>query len=173
VGLVAPLTRRSARSFAARVGLAFSMIANVGESPVISLRIVPAIFTTAELWTTDVDLSTADLATGKLGTDLKAQQVDWIWLNYNRSENLRPVLQHPTNNFGVDVLSGRMPAEFTRSIAAICSNLRRRYQEGTPCPPSSDPPPADTCEASVPRRSEPTARSPTTPPPTWHSLRAE
>jgi hypothetical protein len=83
--------------------------------PGYKVSLMPVIFTTASLWTSDVDLGAADLATGKLAPDnatLAPQQ--WLWFNYNQS----PSLKHgfPIENaVGRDVLE----TEYTRSIAIV------------------------------------------------------
>jgi hypothetical protein len=82
-----------------------------------TMRFIPAVFTTADVWVTDVDLATADLATGNLPPEnVRATKKDWIWFNPNRSPNLRHEL--PWNDIGND-LSKEMECEFTRSIAIV------------------------------------------------------
>jgi hypothetical protein len=57
----------------------------------LSYRFIPVIFTTAQLWFSDADISIADLATGKLPPDsIKARKIEWLWFNYNRSGALAP-----------------------------------------------------------------------------------
>jgi hypothetical protein len=81
------------------------------------IKFIPAIFTTAELWTTDVDLGAADLATGNLSAEqVNAQKTDWLWFTYNRSPALSHFLPYEDvkNNF-----SKYVRREFARSIAIV------------------------------------------------------
>jgi len=87
--------------------------------------VIPVIFTTAHLWTTDVDLGKADLESGNVDLEaVKAQKVDWIWFTHNRSPVLSPELPilkpevsshlRSTNRF-----SDALRHEFARSIAIV------------------------------------------------------
>jgi len=53
-----------------------------------TLTFVPAIFTTADLYVTDVDLSSAELTSGEL-REVHSSVEPWIWFNHNRSPKLR------------------------------------------------------------------------------------
>jgi len=53
------------------------------------VAIYPVVFTTAELYVTDADLSAADLATGDL-TEVRVAPVPWVWHQENLSRELRP-----------------------------------------------------------------------------------
>lgn len=54
-------------------------------------RVLPTIFTTAELWTTDADLSESDLETGNLEPgSVDAERQNWLWFTHHRS----PTLEH-------------------------------------------------------------------------------
>jgi len=79
------------------------------------ITLVPVIFTTANLWTSEVDLGAADLATGRHAPDTaQLTSQSWIWLNYNQS----PSLKH---SFPIQNLNGRdvLETEYTRSIAVV------------------------------------------------------
>ena len=81
------------------------------------IRFVPTVFTTAELWVTEVDLGAADLTTGDLPVvALEAKKVPWIWYNYNRSPDLRHDLEW--SDFGAD-LTKELKYESARSIAIV------------------------------------------------------
>lgn len=83
------------------------------------IRIIPAIFTTAQLWVTDTDLGNADLKTGNLSADdVKAKKVDWLWFNHNRSPRLGHNIQAESYDSNID-LSTELKNEFTRSVAII------------------------------------------------------
>jgi len=85
------------------------------SKPTRRLRFLPVVFTTAELWVSDTDLSEADLRTGIVRV-VAAKSVDWLWFNYNQS----PALQHRIERaeFSAD-LSASLRDEFTRSIAIV------------------------------------------------------
>jgi hypothetical protein len=88
---------------------------SIGNGKII--RFMPVVFTTANLWVTSADLSAADLETGDLPVEaVKAEKVDWLWYNYNRSTTLRHNLELQTD--GTE-LSKELKMEFTRSIAFI------------------------------------------------------
>jgi hypothetical protein len=81
------------------------------------VRFIPVVFTTAQVWVTDVDLGSADIATGDLPTEaVRAQATDWIWCNHNRSPLLRADLEwaHLSGE-----LARELRLEFTRTIAIV------------------------------------------------------
>jgi len=83
--------------------------------PGYKVSLVPVIFTTATLWTSEVDLGAADLATGNLAPDtLTVTPQSWLWLNYNQSPSLKHAFPME-NTVGRDVLE----TEYTRSIAIV------------------------------------------------------
>lgn len=49
---------------------------------------LPVIFTTARLFTTDVDLGASDINTGSLPPNAKVQEARWLWLEDNVSPDL-------------------------------------------------------------------------------------
>ena len=80
-------------------------------------QLIPVIFTTARIWTSDVDLSAADLSTGQLGPEeLNPTRADWIWLRYHISPDVR----HETRPAGAaSSLGNALDFEYTRSIAVV------------------------------------------------------
>jgi hypothetical protein len=81
------------------------------------VRFIPVVFTTAQVWITDVDLGSADIATGDLPLEaVRAQPTDWIWFNHNRSPMLRADLEW-ANLSGE--LEHELRLEFTRTIAIV------------------------------------------------------
>jgi hypothetical protein len=75
------------------------------------------IFTTAELWVTDTDLSQAKLTTGTLGPEaVTAHRVDYLWFTHNRSPDLRHDLGWDRTT---EDLSMEMRREFARSMAIV------------------------------------------------------
>ena len=84
-----------------------------------STLFMPVILTTARLWVVDGDLSTADLATGRLPEDWGSlKSVEWLWFSHNQSPALRHQLPSPTTTGGFDI-SSALHAEYTRSIAVV------------------------------------------------------
>ena len=82
-----------------------------------AIRFIPAIFTTAQLWTTEADLGAADLSTGNLSVEqVKAQKADWVWFTYNRSPHLSHGLPYESRR---EDLSSLLRLEFARSIAIV------------------------------------------------------
>ncbi len=81
---------------------------------------VPVVFTTAELFTTTVDISSANIKDGNLDCDdLGMTQVDWLWFNHNRSLGLSHDVQvgrREQSNYNRHYL------DFTRSLAIVGPN---------------------------------------------------
>jgi hypothetical protein len=79
--------------------------------------IIPVIFTTANLWVSDVRLNEAELSTGNLPTEsVKTRSKDWLWYQYH----LSPGLRH--SQFGLDrssSISDALTHEFARCIAIV------------------------------------------------------
>lgn len=81
---------------------------------------VPAIFTTAEIWTTEADLGAADLRTGDLSSEqVQAQKADWVWFTYNRSPRLSHLMPYTKSG---DDISQSLRREYARSIAIVGVN---------------------------------------------------
>jgi hypothetical protein len=86
------------------------------------IRIIPGIFTTAQLSVTEEDIGEADLHNGLLPTDsFKINKVNWIWYNYNRSPNLGHKVNPELPAAGIN-LPNELKNEFVRSIAIINSD---------------------------------------------------
>jgi len=79
--------------------------------------LMPVVLTTARLWTSDVDLSSANLASGQLDlSKVSVAPADWLFLNYNVS----PGLRHSAQDHAVDIdLSGVLHDHFIRSVALV------------------------------------------------------
>lgn len=83
-----------------------------------SFRFVPAVFTTADLWVTDADLTRTDLASGKVSEEqFKVAPSGWLWFNYNLSPNLRHSI--PGADAPSKTLAEVLITESTRSVAII------------------------------------------------------
>lgn len=79
--------------------------------------VLPAVFTTARLWTSDVQLDQADLATGRVMLNPDGlREVEWLVYQYHPSPGIKHTL-------GIDAkmrdLSDALLAEFTRSVMIV------------------------------------------------------
>lgn len=85
-----------------------------------NLLFIPAIVTTAKLYTSNLDLGATDIASGKIDVSAASLlEVPWLWFNFNRSLELRSLSGYASD-------SSTKPAEnmrwdFTRTIAIINS----------------------------------------------------
>jgi hypothetical protein len=78
---------------------------------------LPVIFTTAQLWTSNCDLSSANLEKGNVDlTSSNLIQRPWIFFQYNQSPSLRHSFSRPSGTFDLSTL---MEFEFTRTIAIV------------------------------------------------------
>ncbi|HRI38444.1 MAG TPA: hypothetical protein PLO50_07805 [Nitrospira sp.] len=80
--------------------------------------LVPVILTTARLWTTEFDLSTANPETGKIeASDFEVRETEWLWYQYHQS----PGLKHsaPTNYQPPGDIENILFYEFVRPIAIV------------------------------------------------------
>lgn len=87
---------------------------------------VPVILTTASLWTTEFDLSTADPETGKIAaSDFTVREVSWLWYQYHQS----PGLKHsaPTNFQPSGDIENILFYEFVRPIAIVTPKGLERF----------------------------------------------
>ena len=78
---------------------------------------VPVVLTTANLWTTEIDLSSADLQSGKLNIEeLPVHEASWLWYQYHQS----PGLKHsgPVNHTS-EKIDDILFYEFVRPIAVV------------------------------------------------------
>jgi hypothetical protein len=83
--------------------------------------LLPVVFTTAELWGSDSDLSNADLGTGAV--DLSKgnfNKLDWLWLQYNTSPGIKHSFS-PETTMRADALETLMDDEFVRTVAIVSS----------------------------------------------------
>lgn len=80
---------------------------------------VPVVLTTANLWTTEIDLSGVDLQYGKLNIEeLSVHEASWLWYQYHQS----PSLKHsgPVNHTS-EKIDDILFYEFVRPIAVLTS----------------------------------------------------
>lgn len=78
--------------------------------------LMPAIFTTAEVWTTDTDLGAADLATGQLSGRVVVTRAAWLPLQYHLSPGVKHA--HRPRSLAADV-ADIMDTEYIRTIAVV------------------------------------------------------
>lgn len=89
------------------------------ESPVHTF-LMPAIFTTARIWTSSVDLGVADIETGKLPVDdLEMKEVPWLVWQYPMSPALKHNLRGRTRGHEFAEI---LDPEYMRSIAVVSAN---------------------------------------------------
>ena len=78
---------------------------------------LPVIFTTAKLWVSNIDLSEADLITGKI--DLPSDSLEereWLLYHYSQTPDISHELKSLTK---IDELSDALYFEFTRTIPIV------------------------------------------------------
>jgi hypothetical protein len=81
------------------------------------IGLLPVIFTTAEIWVSEVDLSTADLASGKVElTGTNFSKKDWILYQYHTSPGLKHSFSPPDCP---STLGALMEAEYIRTIPLV------------------------------------------------------
>lgn len=80
-------------------------------------RLLPVIFTTAKIWTSEIDLASAELATGefKIGSASVTER-PWIWFQYNVSPGLR--YSKPAGESAAG-FAERLDLEYARPIAVV------------------------------------------------------
>lgn len=78
--------------------------------------LIPVVFTTANLWTSDADLSDADISSGELTADLAVQSVPWVWYRYHMSPGLRHDI--PATG-GVREIGEMVERLFVRTVAIV------------------------------------------------------
>lgn len=82
-----------------------------------SIYFLPVIFTTAQIWTSEVDMGKADLQTGEFALgDIDAKKRGWIWLQYH----LSPAIKHSIDSNKVPKDLGEVLAQdYIRTIAVV------------------------------------------------------
>lgn len=84
------------------------------------VTLLPVIFTTANLWASDADLSEADLETGDLNfTDHGFTQVPWLFFQYHLSPGIKHAV--PSLPPQRSSLSNILQAEYIRTIPIVSS----------------------------------------------------
>lgn len=86
------------------------------------ITLVPVIFTTARLWVSDADLSTADLSFSSGNIDLSKsgfRQKSWLLYDYNTSPGLKHTQPPEDNKTRHNSMSEIMEREYVRTIAVV------------------------------------------------------
>jgi hypothetical protein len=82
--------------------------------------VIPVVFTTAQLFTSGVDLGGADLSTGKLPTDLVTARSSWLWYQYNLAVGMRHSAPKVMPDGGLSrSLGSVLEYQHARSIAIV------------------------------------------------------
>jgi len=81
--------------------------------------VVPIVFTTARLFSSAVDLGTADLNTGKLPDGVSTEEAPWLWFQYNLSSSLRHSAPKEVPSGGLMSLGSVLEYQHARSIAVV------------------------------------------------------
>lgn len=85
--------------------------------PGYKVSLVPVIFTTAKIHTSELDLGAADLEKGIIVSDTaQLKTPPWIWLNYNQSQAMKHSHTGPEQ---IDRISDVLENEYVRSIAIV------------------------------------------------------
>jgi len=79
---------------------------------------IPVIFTTAKLWTSDIDIGASELETGNvILNDINAHEKNWIWFQYHISPGIK---HHLDSSQEIDEnLSAVLKNDYTRTIAIV------------------------------------------------------
>lgn len=81
------------------------------------LRIIPAIFTTARIWTSTIDLGSADRITGDLSVDdLESNEKAWLWYRYHLSPGIKHTI--PADEVRGE-LGDLLDLRYARTIAVV------------------------------------------------------
>ncbi len=85
-----------------------------------SITLVPVIFTTAQLWASDVDLGAGDLYSGNIDiSQLPLRQEPWLLYQYNLSPGLKHTLPTAGKDSWYNAMSNIIEREYVRTIAIV------------------------------------------------------
>ncbi|HVF58817.1 MAG TPA: hypothetical protein VNJ70_03270 [Thermoanaerobaculia bacterium] len=88
---------------------------------------VPAVFTTASLWSSSVDLGTAEISTGRLTAEnVKLDKSEWLWFDYPQSPGITHSILHASVR---SELTDAFYAEALRRIAIVSADGIRAFLE--------------------------------------------
>jgi hypothetical protein len=89
---------------------------------------LPVIFTTAELYVSDVDLASADIQTGNVQA-IKLNKVPWLWFDYPVSVGMQTGLPRMRTGTRADTLGGILETEYLRTIAVVNADGIEKFLE--------------------------------------------
>jgi hypothetical protein len=85
-----------------------------------SITLVPVVFTTANLWVSDVDLRTADLITGNIDLGNSTfRKIEWLFYEYNMSPGLKHKQPYGGGSHPRDTLHDVIDREYVRTVAIV------------------------------------------------------
>ena len=82
-------------------------------------RLLPVIFTTAKLYTTEVDISLSELMTGNISGEIPLKHKPWLWFQYAQSDGIIHSL--PDGGTLPKDLSGILDSRYIRTIPIVNS----------------------------------------------------
>src|SRR5262249_48165572 len=91
------------------------------------VSLLPVIFTTAQLWTSAVDLKTADLHKGTVVLEEAPAPQDWLFYQYPQSPGLKHEVQRGT--ISQNPFSNMVARDFIRSVAIVSPGGLREFLE--------------------------------------------
>lgn len=91
------------------------------------VQFLPVIFTTAKLFTSTVNLSSADLQTGELKLEEDPCSPDWLYYQYPQSPDLKHSLRR--GSLSGDTLATRFTRDFVRSVGISSGGGIPRFLE--------------------------------------------
>jgi hypothetical protein len=92
--------------------------------------VVPVIFSTAHVYSSDSDVADTDINTGELIDDVNAHAAEWLWYQYNLSSPLRHSAPKDIPTAKLTRLGSLLTFQSSRSIAIVSpSGIERFLQE--------------------------------------------
>ncbi len=92
------------------------------------VRLIPVIFTTARLWTSQIDLSESELASGILKKkDRELMEVDYLYYVYHQSPGLKHDVPQKETGSSMKDLSDALRQEYTRAITIVGASGAERF----------------------------------------------
>jgi hypothetical protein len=91
------------------------------------VQFLPVVFTTAKLYTSTVDLGSAELESGELRLEEDPCSPDWLYYQYPQSPDLKHSLRR--GSLSGDTLATRLTRDFVRSIGISSGGGITRFLE--------------------------------------------
>lgn len=89
---------------------------------------IPVIFTTARLWTTNARISISDLSSGKLNEPVEVREQSWIYYQYHQSREI--IHEYGRPGEGMVSLSKWMDSHSVRTIVIVNANRVFEFLRG-------------------------------------------